>query len=150
MSGTYIQNYCHIIFSTKERQNLLTNELTKVLYPYISGIIQHQDSFVYALNGMPDHLHILCALPKTISLSKFIQHIKMNSSKWVHENYPEYSHFSWQKGYGAFSVSPSKKKQVISYIQNQETHHRHKSFQDEFLEFLEAYEIDFDSKYIWK
>jgi putative transposase len=150
MSGTYIQNYCHLIFSTKDRVKLIDKELQKPLYTYISGIIKHQDSFLYAINGMPDHIHILCSLPKNNSLAKFVQSIKMNSSKWIHENHPKHSHFSWQKGYGAFSVSPSKKKQVMSYIHNQYDHHSVKSFQDEFIEFLNAYEIPFNSKYIWK
>jgi len=150
MSGSYVQFYCHVIFSTKNREPLIHSDFQDELYCYITGIIKNQDSFVYTINGMPDHIHILCALPKIITLPKFIQTIKMNSTKWVHENYKNHAHFSWQKGYGAFSVSASKKAQVIAYIDNQQKHHQNKSFQDELIEFLNAYDIEFDSKYIWK
>ena len=150
MSGTYVKNYCHLVFSTKNRENLITPEIKNKLYPYIVGIINKQNSYLHSINGMPNHVHILCDLPKNIALSKFVQVIKINSSKFINEQADCIQKFEWQKGYGSFSVSQSNLKKVDLYIQHQEQHHKNKSFKEEFLEFLEAYEIPFDHKYIWK
>ena len=150
MSGTYVKNYCHLIFSTKNREPVITQTIKEELYAYIAGIINNQDSFLHAINGMPDHIHILFNLPKGIALSKFVQIIKMNSSKFINEQNDLPNKFEWQKGYGSFSVSPSCLQKVIHYIQHQEQHHKQKSFKEEFLEFLDAYEVSFEEKYIWK
>ena len=150
MSGTYVKNYCHIVFSTKNRSKCINEDIKQKIYAYMVGVISKQNSFTYAINGMEDHVHILCDLPKNMELSKFVQIIKMNSSRWVNEEFSLLNKFEWQKGYGAFSVSPSKIEQVELYIKNQELHHMKMSFKDEFIEFLNAYNIDFDQQYIWK
>ena len=102
-----------------------------------------------AVGGMPDHIHILLSLPSTISISKAIQIIKGNSSKWITETFQTQSSFSWQKGYGAFSMNISILQDTIRYIQKQAVHHRHKSFKEEYLDFLKKNEIPYDERYIW-
>jgi putative transposase len=99
---------------------------------------------------MPDHIHILIGMRPTQSISELIQVVKANSSKWINEKKFLNVKFEWQEGYGAFSYSKSHVKNVISYIQNQEERHKKKTFQEEYLEFLEAFEIDYDERYIFK
>ena len=99
---------------------------------------------------MPEHIHFYAYMPKTVSVSKFMEIIKANSSKWVHDTFPNKDKFGWQDGYGAFSVSKSAEDMVIQYIRNQQEHHRNKSFQEEFIDFLKKYGIKYDENYIWK
>src|SRR5436309_1736302 len=102
-----------------------------------------------AVGGTVDHIHILLSLPAAMSVAKAIQLIKGGSSKWIHDTFPRYRKFAWQDGYGAFSVSASQTKSVIAYIDSQKEHHRKRTFEEEFLEFLSRYGVEFDSRYVF-
>ena len=117
---------------------------------YLAGGVQGEGGQLIEIGGVFDHVHLLVTLRPQYPISKLVQKVKISSSKWVSQNVSNRRHYSWQEGYGAFSVSTSHKDQVIKYIQNQEEHHRTCSFQEEFLNFLRKHEIQFDEKYLWK
>jgi len=148
MANSYISSYVHYIFSTKNREKHLTKELTERLYPYIGGIARENKMKMLTIGGVVDHLHLLLSLPATITIAKAIQQIKGASSKWIHETFPELKYFSWQEGYGAFSISFSQIEEMKHYIQNQEDHHRIKTFKEEYIEILEQHGIEYDERYL--
>lgn len=150
MADTYSQIYIHIVFAVKGRDNLLSKRWKEELYKYITGIITNEGQKLIAINGMPDHLHILVGLKPTLALSNLVRDIKSNSSKFINDQKWIVGKFEWQHGFGAFSCSHSHLTKVINYIQNQEEHHKVKTFSEEYVEFLEAYTIDFKSEYIFK
>ena len=150
MPNTYTQIHIHAIFAVRTRAGLIKSEWNNDLYKYIAGIIQHYNHKPLAINGMPDHIHILIGLRPTQSLADLMQDIKGSSSKWINDQRLVLGHFEWQSGYGAFSYSKSQVPQVISYIRTQEEHHRQKSFLDEYKEFLTLFGIDHDERYIFK
>ena len=150
MAGTFTFLGIHFVFSTKNRMSIIDNTMKERLYSYIGGIIRELDGKLIEINAMPEHIHFYTYMPKTVSVSKFIEIVKANSSKWVHATFPEKDNFGWQDGYGAFSVSKSAEDTVIQYIRNQHEHHRKKSFQEEFIDFLKKYGIEYDENYIWK
>ena len=139
----------HIIFTTKNRFPFLNQNIRKKMHAYLGGIVKNLGSHVYTINGTADHVHIVCELPRTISLSKFVEEIKKNSSSWIKKQENKFQKFYWQIGYGAFSVSSSILPSVIQYVQNQEKHHQRLSFQEEFIEFLNKYGIEYDEKFLW-
>jgi len=149
MAQSLSQLYVHIVFSTKNRFPFIKEDIDDELYAYIGGIIKQYKGIPIMINGVSDHIHILSSLPRTISISKFIEEIKKNSSKWIKTKGNEYSNFSWQNGYGAFSVSSSKVDVVMKYIENQKNHHTKHGFKDELLLFLNEYNIEYDEKYLW-
>ncbi len=149
MSQSLSQIYVHIVYSTKYRQPLITDQVRPKLHSYIVGTLSKLGSYVYEIYANPDHIHILSTLPKTISLADFVSKSKTPSSKWVKENFPELFNFSWQNGYAGFSVSPSKLETVRRYIQNQPVHHKKKTFQDELRLFFNEYHIEYDERYVW-
>lgn len=150
MANTYTQIHIHAIFAVQNRDSLIQNEWKEELYKYISGIITNQKHKLLAINGMPDHIHILFGMRPVQSLSDLMQDIKGSSSKWINEKKLIKSKFSWQEGYGAFSYSKSQLPKVIHNIENQEEHHKKKTFLNEYKEFLSAFEIEFDEKFIFK
>ena len=150
MAGTFTFLGMHFVFSTKNRIPLIDNTMNERLYAYIGGIIRELSGKLIEINSMPEHIHFYAYMPKTVSVSKFMEIIKANSSKWVHDTFPNKDKFGWQDGYGAFSVSKSAEDTVIQYIRNQQEHHRNKSFQEEFIDFLKKYGIEYDENYIWK
>ncbi len=137
MKDTYSNIYLHIIFHIKNTNELIAESDLPEVFRYIGGVVRAQSGVAYVVGGRPDHIHILTSLPHTISLSDFVRAIKANSSRWIKGINPRYSKFSWQAGYGAFSVSESRKESVINYILGQKEHHKKQSMQDEFLLFLE-------------
>jgi REP-associated tyrosine transposase len=139
----------HLIFSTKQRAPLITPNLQPRLYDYIGGIIRGQDGCLLAAGGMPDHIHLLARLSKEMSVSEALRVIKTNSSKWVHETFPDQHAFAWQIGYAAFCVSYSGLESVKHYIASQAEHHRTVPFQDELRTFLRRHQIEFDERYLW-
>lgn len=149
MPQSLTKNYLHITFSTKYREHSLKKEDLPELFSYMSGILSNIDCTPIAVGGVTDHVHILCILSKTMSLSKMMELLKANSSKWIKTIGNNYVNFRWQDGYGAFSVSQSKVEVVRKYIQNQEQHHQQKSFQEELLTFLEEYQIKYNEQYLW-
>lgn len=146
MPHTYSQNYLHVVFSTKGRRKLITKEFQPKLWSYMAGIGRNNGFLVLANGGMEDHTHLLIQLPATLALAKAVQLLKGSSSKWVGEHGRE---FSWQEGYGAFSVSKSNMNTVVKYIANQETHHRKITFEDEFISLLEKHGIEYDPRYVF-
>jgi putative transposase len=139
----------HIVFSTKNRQPLITDEVKPRLYDYIGGTIRNHGGIALAINGMDDHIHILAKLRADKAVSAVLRDLKANASGWMHKVFPEMKDFSWQNGYGAFTVSASQIEKVKHYIATQEQHHQKRSFQDEFIDFLKANEVEFDEKYLF-
>jgi len=150
MGHSYISCKIHYVFSTKERMKMISPDLQERLWPYMAGIAKKRNITVIAIGGTEDHVHMLVALPSTITIAKAIKEIKGISSKWIHESYPDLDHFAWQSGYGAFSVSVSQVNKTIAYIKNQKKHHRVKTFKEELVAFLDAHGIEYDDRYIWK
>lgn len=150
MANTYTQIHIHAVFAVQNRKCLIKNDWKEELYKYITGIIQNHEHKVLAINGMPDHIHILFGMRPNQSLSDLLQDIKGDSSKWINQKKLITGHFSWQEGYGAFSYSRSQVDKVINYIRNQEQHHRKISFNEEYLEFLQKFKIPYDERYIFK
>lgn len=150
MANTYTQVHLHFIFAVKYRQGLIHNPWKDELYKYITGIIHKNNHKLLCINGMPDHVHILIGMRPTQSISDLLQDIKADSSQWINKNNFLKIKFEWQEGYGAFSYGKSQLHEVITYIENQEEHHKKKTFSEEYLEFLHKFEIDYDEKYIFK
>ncbi len=150
MAGTFTFLGTHFVFSTKNRTPLISDDIKDRLCAYIGGIIRELDGILIEINTMPEHIHLYTYIPKTVSVSKFMEIVKANSSKWAHTTFPQKSDFGWQDGYGAFSVSKSSEEKVIQYIRDQQHHHKKKSFQEEFIDMLNKYDIAYDEKYIWK
>ena len=139
----------HFVFTTKNRENMIDSIIQSRLYEYLGGIARENKMVTYAIGGTTDHVHILVSIPPVMSPSKGIQLLKTNSSRWIHEEFPGKSAFSWQVGYGGFSVSPRHIQNVMKYINNQVEHHRRKTFQEEYIEFLWHSGVAFDEKYLW-
>lgn len=150
LSNTYTQIHIQFVFAVKYRAALIHPEWKDELYKYITGIIRKNNHKLLIINGMPDHIHILIGMRPAQSVSDLMQDVKGSSSKWINEKKFINRKFEWQEGYGAFSYSKSHINNVIAYIKNQEKHHRKKSFKEEYLEFLEKFEIDYDDRYIFK
>lgn len=148
MSHTYTNLLFHFVFSTKDRMELINDETKSELYAYLGGLTKELKGKSLAINGMPEHIHLLVSLPPTVSISDAMQFLKANSSRWMRERFN--IEFSWQIGYGAFSVSRSQVDAVVKYIQNQEEHHKKFDFREEFLKLLKSHEVEFDEKYLWK
>ena len=149
MANTYTQLYFHIVFAVKGRNNFISKQWKDDLYKYLSGIIANKDQKLMIVNGMPNHIHLLIGTKPNCNLSDLIRDIKANSSKWINEKKFTNFHFEWQTGFGAFTVSQSVVPNVIEYIKNQEEHHRKKTFKEEYVEFLKAYQIDFKDEYLF-
>ncbi len=139
----------HCVFSTKERQKIITPELQERLYPYLGGIARENKMKALAAGGTDDHVHLLLSLPATLAVAKAMQLIKGGSSKWIHDSFPAHRTFAWQEGYGAFSIGIADVNRTIAYIKNQAEHHRRQDFKQEFLAFLNKHEIEYDKRYIW-
>ena len=149
MANTYTQLYFHIVFAVKGRSNYISEQWKDELYKYISGIIANKDQKLMIVNGVPNHIHLLIGTKPNCNLSDLIRDIKANSSKWINEKKFTNFHFEWQTGFGAFTVSQSVVPNVIEYFKNQEEHHRKKTFKEEYVEFLKAYQIDFKDEYLF-
>lgn len=149
MSHSYSNLLSHVVFSTKDRRPLIDAELKPRLLGYMNGIVDEANGKVLAMNSMADHLHMLWELPPTLSLSDSMRVLKTNSSRWVRETWGPVKPFAWQPGYGAFSVSRSNVSAVASYIEDQESHHRKRSFEEEFVELLVKHGITCDPKYVF-
>lgn len=149
MANTYTQLYTHVVFSVKGRGNLIGKSWKNKLYKYITGIIKKNGHKLLAINGMPDHIHILMGVKPNQSLSDLMQDIKAYSAKWINQNRFVVGQFSWQLGYGAFSYSRSQIDRVIKYIMNQEVHHARVSFKREYVTLLKAFGIDYNERYLF-
>lgn len=149
MANTYHALTIHCVFSTRRREPFITQKLKERLWPFIGGILRQNKIKTLCVGGVADHIHLLMSLPTTMSVAKAVQLVKGNSSKWVHEAFPQQRSFEWQKGCAAFSVSVSHIPQTVTYIKNQGEHHRTKSFMEEYVSFLKKHQIDYDERYLW-
>ncbi|MHC1706408.1 MAG: IS200/IS605 family transposase [Bacteroidales bacterium] len=145
--SSYRQLLYHIVFRTKNSQKVLTQEYSKELYAYMAGIIKNKDCFLYRINGVENHIHILCDIYPKIAFADFVRDIKSNSSKWLKENrnFPNFD--GWADGYGGFSISYKDKDVIINYIKNQQTHHQIVTFEQEYRRLLEEFGIEIDERY---
>jgi len=148
MASTLTNLLYHVVFSTKERRELIDATLQPRLCEYIGGIIRSERGRALAIGGTKDHMHILAAFPPTATVSNMLQHIKGNSSKWIHDACHN-AVFAWQNGYAAFSVSESAVASVTRYIAQQAEHHKRRNFMDELRTILKKNNISFDERYIW-
>lgn len=148
MANTYTQIYIQIVFAVKGRQNLISKENREELHKFITGIITNRGQKLFAVFAMPDHVHLLVSMSPAVSISDLVRDIKAGSSKFINDKKWMNEKFNWQEGYGAFSYSKSSVDLVVKYILNQEEHHQNKSFKNEYLEFLEKFEIEYDTKYL--
>ncbi len=150
MPSAFTQNFYHAVFSTKHRANLITPELEARLYPFVGGIVRDLRCTLLVVGGMSDHVHLLIRYRADLSHSEMLQQIKGRSSKWVNDTFPQLAHFSWQEGYGGFTVSKSVVPQVEAYIAQQKEHHQRQDFHTEFLELLRRHGIEFDEHEVFK
>ena len=138
-----------IVFSTKNRASDLSPQLAARLFPYMAGIVRARKGLPLIVNGPADHVPLLACVCATESMADLLRVVKANSSRWVHEQFPEHEGFGWQAGYGAFTVSGSRAAEVTDYIAAQQEHHRRRSFQDEFLTFLRKHGMAYDVRDLW-
>ena len=150
MANTYTQIHIHAVFVVQNRDCIIADSWKDQLYKYVTGIIKNYNHKVLAINGMPDHLHILIGMRPSQSVSELLQKVKGESSKWINSKRFLKCMFSWQEGFGAFSYSKSHVNAVVNYINNQELHHAKKTFSEEYEEFLEAFEVKYDDRYVFK
>ena len=150
MANTYTQIHIQFVFAVKYRTATIHSSWKDELYRYITGIVQYHKHKLMAINGMADHIHILVGMRPTQSISDLMQNVKASSSKWINEKQLSQGRFEWQEGYGAFSYGKSQLKDVVAYINNQEQHHKIKTFKEEYIDFLQKFEVDYDERFIFK
>ncbi len=149
MPNTYTQLYVHVVFAVKHREALIVEAIRERIEKYITGIINGKKQKLYAIYIMPNHLHLLASINPDTAISDLVKTVKSESTKYINDNNLTKSKFYWQEGFGAFSYSKSQTKNVIEYILNQPEHHRTKSFKEEYIEFLQKFEIEYDEKYLF-
>lgn len=148
MSSTHLSLNCHLIFSTKHREPWIAPSWRDRLHEYMGGVIKGLKGVPVAVGGISDHVHLLIGLRAIHAIADVLRELKSESSRWVHDSI-KVPGFAWQEGYAAISVSPSQIEDVRKYVLNQEEHHRTRTFQEEYREFLEKCGIEFDEKYLW-
>jgi REP element-mobilizing transposase RayT len=149
MAGTFSQIYIQYVFAVKGRENLLQRAWRDDVFKYMSGIIKGKNQKPIIVNGVADHVHVFVGLKPSMCISDLIRDIKNNSSNFINENKFLKGKFSWQEGYGAFSYGHSQLNEVYQYILNQEEHHRKRSFREEYLDFLQKFEIEYDEAFVF-
>jgi REP element-mobilizing transposase RayT len=150
MANTYTQIYTHYVFAVQNRLGLIQQKWKSELYKYMTGIVEQQGHKLLQIGGMPDHIHALVSMSPKQSPSDLMFHIKRSSSLWINENRFVMGKFSWQEGFGAFSYSKSQISDVANYIETQEKHHKKRTFMEEYLEFLELFDVEYDERYVFK
>jgi len=150
MPGTFSQLYIQVVFAVKGRANLISNDWKDELHKYMAGIIKGKDQKPIIVNGMPDHIHVFIGLRPSMAISDLVRDIKNNSSNFINDNDWIKGKFQWQEGYGAFSYGHSQIENVYNYILNQEQHHKKKTFRQEYLEFLEKFEVPYEERYLFE
>ena len=149
MANTYTQVHLQFVFAPKYRASLIHSHWENDLYKYITGIVQNNKHKMIAINGMPDHVHMLIGFRATQSMADLMQDVKASSSKWINDSKYCKGRFEWQSGYGAFSYAKSQLADIIRYIENQKQHHEKKTFLEEYKMFLEKFEVEYDEQYIF-
>jgi len=150
MADSYSQIYIHVIFAVRDRASVISAEWKEDLYKYITGIVSNKGQKLMVINGMPDHIHMLVGIKTDCKLSDLVRDIKANSSRWINKHRLVYGMFSWQSGFGAFSVNPRGVKGVIDYIKDQEAHHKRITFENEFIRFLKENNVPYSPAYTLK
>lgn len=150
MANTFSQIYIQTVFAVENRQSLITQGFKEDLYKYITGIVKNQGQKLIAINGMPDHVHILIGLKPATALADLVREIKADSTNFINKEKFVRGRFNWQEGYGAFSYGHSQLNTIIRYIQNQERHHERRSFRDEYMTLLRKFDIAFEEKYVFE
>ncbi len=150
MANTYVQIYLHYVFAVHNRDCAIMPEWKDELYKYITGIVTNQRQRLYAIGGMYDHVHMLVSMSPSTSPSDLMAEVKRSSSRWINEKRFVPGRFAWQEGYGVFSYAQSQIKSVIQYIEDQEEHHRNRTFREEYIDILKSFNIEYDERYIFK
>lgn len=148
--STFTNLLYHIVFSTKHREPLIQPSFQYRTYEYIGGIVREHGDALIQIGGMADHVHLIVKLRPNHDVSEVVRLIKANSSKWLNESADYPGHFAWQTGYAAFSVSQSQLPEVKHYVEHQAEHHRYRSFQEEYVAFLDRHGIEYDAQYLWE
>jgi len=148
ISQSFVKLYAHIVFHTKNNVKYIREEIEDELYSYLGGILRNYKSIPFQIGGTSDHIHILCTLPKTMTLAEIAEEVKKSSSKWIKTKGVHYRNFYWQDGYGGFSVGWSQVETVKIYIRNQKQHHSKIDFIDEYKNLLEENGIEYDERYL--
>jgi len=141
--------HIHLVFSTKNREPVITDAVRSSLHAYMATVLQNLGCAPVLINSVEDHAHLLFDLARTVSISQVVEDVKKSSSKWIKTQGAEFAAFAWQSGYGAFAVSESNVESVRQYIANQREHHQKKTFQDEYRAFLKRHNVAFDERYVW-
>lgn len=149
MSQSLAKITVHITFSTKGREPCLSDDVARELWPYAATVLRNIDCPSAQVGGSTDHIHILCIMPKTLTIAQLVEKLKTATSRWLKTRSDRLSRFHWQNGYAAFSVSPSHAPRVKDYIAAQAEHHQSVSFQEELRRLLEKYGVAFDERYVW-
>ena len=139
----------HVIFSTKDRHPLLDPAIRSKLHAYLATVARNPDCEAYRVGGVADHVHLAIRLSRTVTIAALVESLKTASSKWLKTQSPDLAAFAWQRGYGCFSIGPSDLDALCGYIDDQENHHRTRTFQDEFRMFLKKYGVAYDEAYVW-
>jgi REP element-mobilizing transposase RayT len=139
----------HVMFSTKDRRPLLNIDMRPKLHAYLATVAREAGCECYRVGGVADHIHLAIRLSRTLTIADLVENLKTSSSKWLKTQAPSLAAFSWQRGYGCFSVGPTDLNALCAYIDSQEDHHRTRSFQDEFRIFLKKYGVQYNEAYIW-
>ncbi len=148
MANTFTAIHLHLVFSTKNRERWITPEIEGEVWSYLGGICRSHHVKPLHLGGVEDHVHLLIGLPPTIALSDFMKRLKGESSKWISEKWPAMKAFSWQDGYGGFSVGKSQVGDTVSYITRQREHHKRTTFAEEYRRFVEMHDLPADERYL--
>ena len=149
MANTFTSLHYHVVFSTRNREPWIKPLIEQRIWAFLGGIARENKMKAITIGGVEDHLHLLLAIPPTLTISKALQLLKGGSSAWIKQTFPAMRRFGWQDGYGAFTVSKSQIPQVTDYIQVQRKHHRKKTFQEEFKALLKKHDIEYDERYLW-
>ena len=149
MANTFTQCYVHLVFSPKNREALILNDWKDDLEKYITHTTNSRKHRLLSINAPRDHIHILIGYYLSDSIPNLVEDLKSSSTKWINNNGLTPKKFAWQHGYGAFTYSRSQINNVIEYINNQEEHHRKRSFKEEFKEILLKNGIEYDEKYLF-
>jgi putative transposase len=150
MANTYRQIYIQTVFAVKKRDATINKEWSKDLFAVIGNLINEEGGKTYLVNGIFDHVHCFFGVKPSVLVSDVMKTAKAKSSKWVNDNKLTKTHFEWQEGYGAFSYSHSQKDAVYKYVENQEEHHKLRTFREEYLDFLIKFDVPYDERYIFK
>lgn len=149
MAQTHVSLLVHVVFSTKNRVDLISPEIEEELFAYIGGIVGKNESKLMAGNGTPNHVHLFLSMGKSVTLPVLVGDVKRGSSAWIKTKGGMLTKFQWQDGYSAFSVGYTQSEDVIRYIANQKEHHRQRLFEDEMRSFYKKYAIAYDERYLW-